>query len=413
MNKSLTLKQMGNIAKQLCILLFFVISTQNLYSQEKVVLSDQAQVSLLTNSPWDKEIYALFGHTALRVNDPLQQLDVVFNYGIFDFDSPNFMYRFVKGETDYWVAPMSFNSYMYSYKTRGVGIVQQILNLNQTEKQNIFDALVTNCLPENKIYRYNYFYDNCSTRPRDIVSNNIDGKIIYKTAKTDQSFRDLLDLYLKNQPWVKFGIDLVIGADADKIITDRQKDFLPQNLEQSFRTATIKTNEGLSKELVKETIILNKSQTSDNATSLISPTIAGFILLIIYLFISILNLKNKSLTLGKIADSILFFIAGLAGCIIFFLMFFTEHPCTNPNWNIIWLNPIQLIFACLFLIKPLIKYIYYYHFINFVLLSVLFLAWFLIPQQMNLSFIPYIIALWMRSGVNIIEYKKNRKNIKN
>lgn len=391
----------------LFILLIFFMSIQHIKAQKDVQLSESAQISLLTNTPWDGAVYALFGHTALRVYDPEQEIDLAFNYGLFDFNSPNFIYRFSKGETDYSVAYTNLNRYTFEYQMRGIGITEQILNLKQEEKQKVFEALLTNSLPENRIYRYNYFYDNCSTRPRDIIENNIDGTIVYTPTDKKQTYRNLVHECVRSQPWVMFGIDLVIGADADKTITDRQKDFLPAYLMRAYSGATIKNRDGTTRNLVlSEHDILEQTIQSASSKPVNTPLIGGVILLIISIFISYLSYKKDKVILGKIFDTSLFLIAGIAGCVIFFLMYFSVHPCTNPNWNLIWLNPLQLIFAFLFLIKSFSKAVYIYHFINFAVLTVFLLAWFLIPQYLEIAFLPYILTIAIRSGTNVLQYRK-------
>ncbi|NDV79373.1 DUF4105 domain-containing protein [Dysgonomonas sp. 511] len=378
-------------------------------------LSDSAQVSLLTSTPWNGAIYALYGHTAIRVNDTIQNIDLVYNYGVFNFNAPNFLYRFVKGETDYIVLPVHYEYYLEEYKSRGVGVVEQVFNLTQEEKQAIFDALVINSLPENRVYRYNYFYDNCSTRPRDIVEKCIKGKIEYTPTNKKQTYRDLVHEHSKAQPWSQFGIDLVIGADADKVITDRQKDFLPLYLMNAYEGAIVQ-NDTIQRGLLLSTNhLLEPAKSSLHPTGVNeyspvnSPFVAGCILLFITLLVSFIVYINKWVVLGKIYDTLLFLIAGLAGCIIFFLMFFSEHPCTNPNWNIAWLNPLQLVFALLFFVKSLSKLLNVYHFINFVVLLAFLLAWSLIPQQLEIVFIPYILSLMVRSLMNITSQKKTKK----
>lgn len=374
-------------------------------NSQNLQLSDSTKISLLTSAPWEKEVYALFGHTAIRIQDPVNQFDFVFNYGLFSFDSPNFMLRFIKGETDYMVGVEDFNRYINEYKSRGVGITEQVFNLTQEEKQAVFDALVINSLPENRVYRYNYFYDNCSTRPRDIIENNISGTIDYTPTNEKQTYRDLVHECVYVQPWVRFGIDLVIGADADKEITDRQKDFLPLYLMEAYNNANIKNADGSTRTLLSEQNDILTSPKNDTFRLIDPPLAIGCLLLVITLTISLLSYKKNYVLLGKIFDTLLFALAGVAGSIIFFLMFFSVHPCTNPNWNIIWLNPFQLIFAFFFLIKFFSKYVYYYHFINFVTLILLLLAWFLIPQYLELAFVPYILTLCVRSGVNVLQYK--------
>lgn len=417
--------------KSILISILFIlccfISTKAQTTTSTISLSDKAEISLLTSTPWDGEIYALFGHTAIRIKDTIRieslgvkSLDVVFNYGLFSFNTPNFIFRFVKGETDYIVGDVPFEYYLHEYRERGVGVFEQTLNLTQEEKQNIFDALLINSLPENREYRYNFFYDNCATRPRDIIEKHIEGKIEYTPTKEDQTYRDLLWQCIDLQPWSRFGIDLVIGADADKTITDRQKDFLPMYLMMAYEGAIIKTD-SIDRPLLKSTqniltatpdqayFTILKDDRISKKILIDSPFYIGCLLLLLTIALSFIIYNQQWYTLGKIFDSILFAVAGIGGCIIFFLMFFSEHPCTNPNWNIVWLNPLQLIFTFLFFVKKLSKYVYYYHFINFASLCLFLLAWCLIPQQLEIAFIPYILSIGLRSGMNILQYKKINK----
>lgn len=389
------------------ILSFVIISIVNVKAQS-LILSPSAKISLLTHMPSDEAVYTLYGHTAIRIQDADNKVDAVFNYGIFDFDSPNFMYRFVKGETDYMVAVVPFNYYYREYKERGVSIIEQELNLNEAEKQNISNALLTNILPENRVYRYNYFYDNCSTRPRDIIEKNIQGSVKYTSNNKTQTYRDLIHECVSSHPWIQFGIDLVIGADADKLIDDKQKHFLPIHLMTSYDGAKVVESDSLHRNLLTKTNTLLESQKNvdTSSTTTNSPLIYGCLLLAVSLIISTFTIKGKYLVWGRLYDFLLFVIFGLVGSVIFFLMFFSEHPCTNPNWNITWLNPLELVFAFLFLIKYLAKYVYYYHFINFVLLTLFVLAWFLIPQHLELAFLPFILSIWIRSGANIILRKR-------
>ncbi len=373
----------------------------------RIVLSDSAKISLLTNAPWDEAVYSLFGHTSMRVSDPARGVDLAFNFGLFNMSKSNFIFLFMKGETDYMVAPIPYDAYYQEYKERGVGIIEQEFNLTQEEKQSVFNALLINCLPENREYRYNYFYDNCSTRPRDIFEKYINGKIEYTPTNKDQTYRDLVIECTSTRQWFRFGINLVIGADADKVITDRQKDFLPRYLMNAYEGATI-TGDSIPRNLVlSTTTLLDPKPFSEDFP--VTPLYAGIILLLITLLISYVAYKKQMSVLGKVFDTILFLVAGIAGCIIFFLMFFSVHPCTNPNWNIIWLNPLQLIVALLFFVKSLTKYLSYYHFINFVALLAFLLAWCLIPQQLEIAFIPCILSIMIRLGMNVLQQKKLNK----
>ncbi|HCC85271.1 MAG TPA: hypothetical protein DEQ06_01525, partial [Porphyromonadaceae bacterium] len=178
----------------------------------QVQLNDSATVSLLTASPWNGAIYALFGHTAIRVQDDSTGIDEVYNYGFFDSSQPGFIYNFVRGRTDYILGVTSFADFIYEYRAKGQQVVEQQLNLSPAEKQKLYDALYENALPENRKYRYNYFYDNCATRPRDMVEQYCNGEIQYPPTDAPQSYRDLVHESLVNYPWYSFGIDLLIGS---------------------------------------------------------------------------------------------------------------------------------------------------------------------------------------------------------
>lgn len=382
-------------------------------------LTSDSKVSLLTCSPNDDAIYALFGHSGLRVKDDSLGIDVVFDYGIFDFSSNNFIYRFVKGETDYMVKGRHLRNFIIEYQFREMGITEQILNLTLKERQRILEALDTNVQPENSTYRYNFFYDNCSTRPRDIINSNLDGTIEFTPTAKEQTYRDLTDECLVLTPWSRFGINLVIGSGADKIITDRQKDFLPEYLFNAFETAQIRDSIGTTRNLVLSTMQLltpdggslalqQAKATGTKASN--QPLYVGILLLIISLAMSLIQLKgSRKRIITTIFDITLFLVIGLAGVVIFFLMFFSEHPCVDANWNLVWLNPLPLLFIPFFFAKSRTKYVISYHFVNFVALT-LFLAGFVfIPQVLETAFIPYILAIWLRSGCNVLDYRQRAK----
>ena len=374
-------------------------------------LSDSAQVSILTSAPWPQQVYAVFGHSAMRVNDPVQNIDWVFNYGIFDFNKPNFLYRFMAGETDYMVAAIDYKNYVREYQTRGINVFEQVINLTHSEKNKIWLFLANNSLPENRVYRYNIFYNNCTTKLTDILEDNIDGRITYPIDNKKQTFRDLVHECVDQQPWLRFGIDLIIGSGADKTITEREKMFLPAYQMNTFDYTTIdRSGESIPLVLHKATIIAakNRDEIKQNNKIFFSPLFVGLLLFTIAIICSLLDYKNRH-SIGKIFDTLLFLVAGIGGCIIFFMMFFSVHPCTSNNWNLVWLNPLEFIFAFLFFVKPLAKYVYYYHFINFVVLILFLLAWCLIPQNTELAFIPYILAIALRSAMFVYQQNKIKK----
>lgn len=387
-------------------ILFLLLFAITLSAQ--IQLSDSTKVSLLTASPWNGAVYAYYGHTAIWVQDDSTGLDAVFNYGYFDTSIPNFMWHFAKGETDYVLGVTSITQFLQEYGRKGQEVFEQELNLSIDEKRNLFDALYINALPENRRYRYNYFFDNCATRPRDMIEKYTSGDIQYPPTAKEQSYRDLLHECLKPYPWNRFGIDIILGADADKIIDVRQKMFIPEYLKNSYSGAVIV--DSTSVPLVKNELFIlsvdNKYITKCERT-IFSPLIVAFALLLLTILVSFYQRAKLGKTiLPKIYDTILFGIAGIAGVVIFFMMFFSEHPATGRNWNFVWLNLFALIFAILFWVKQMKKMVIFYHFINFAVLTLFLIFWWLIPQDLPLATIPFSMCLWIRSGASVIVSRK-------
>lgn len=368
-------------------------------SSQTIALSDSSEVSILTNSPWTEEVYGLFGHASIRVNDPAKHIDYVFNYGMFSFNKPNFIYHFAKGETDYMVAPIPYADFISEYQEKGLGVTEQLIRLTATDKQKIWDALCVNSLPENREYRYNFFFDNCATRPFDIVEKNISGKIILPKEANNPSFRELINEFLTGFEWYKFGINLVIGASADRPVTEKEKLFLPKYLHEELSKSLI-DSAGVMLPLVKSEKMLTPKVDKPAEMSVFTPIVIGWLLFFMILMLSLYQWKTRKASfLFTLVDFLLFLAAGVAGLILTFLMFFSVHPCMSPNWNYVWLQPLHLVAACLFYVKKCAKVIKYYHFINFALLTIFLLAWKLIPQGLEWSFLPFVAILWLRSAV--------------
>ncbi len=400
------MKKKHTILSILILLLF----CQSAFAQ--VQLHDSAKVSLLTASPWHGQVYALFGHTAIRVYDDSVGVDAVFNYGYFDDTQPNFYYNFIRGKTDYVLGVTTFNDFLYEYRYKGQEVVEQTLNLSTSEKQQLYEALYINALPENMRYRYDFLFDNCATRPRDMIENYTEGTIVYPETEEVQTFRDLIHGCVHYYPWTEFGIDLIIGSDADRPIDVREKMYIPAYLMNSFEGAVVDRNDSLQNNLVLNSeivVYLNNERNSPGEASVLTPIIVSFALLIITILISILQFMtlNKS-RVPVIYDTILFGLTGIGGLIIMVLMFFSEHPATNPNWNFAWMNIFALVAAILFWVNSAKNIVYFYHFINFAVLTLYILLWWLIPQQMPVATIPFALNLWTRSGSNVLILRKKR-----
>lgn len=384
--------------KYLLLLFLFLLLVP---AKAQIKLSDEAQISILTAAPSDEAVFTLYGHTAVRVKDSLHKIDLVFNYGIFDFSKPNFIYRFAIGETNYKLAAYNFQHYIIEYQMRGSEVTEQVLNFTPDEINKVWNALYINVQPENCVYRYNFFFDNCATRPVAIVEEQVDGKIKYNDPPEPQTFRDLINYCTRNNSWLTFGCDLALGSPTDRVATPHEMMFLPVYLKEEFDKATIVNLDGTERKLVKSTTRLAEELTDDDQgeKEWFTPMLCSMIIFLLVSLITYMEWKKK--TYFRLVDCILFLLAGVAGTVLFFLCFISTHPCIWPNWSIVWLQPFDLIAVILFAVKKYGKAAYYYHFINFAALTLLLVGWYFIPQHLNIAFIPLVATLWLRSGFGV------------
>ena len=302
---------------------------------------DSVEVSLLTCSPHE-EIYSLYGHTALRWHDLRSDEDLAFNWGIFNFKKPYFVLRFVFGLTDYELGGIPMKYFVKEYKSVGSSVTEQVLNLTSEEKQRLFQALLRNLQPENRIYRYNYFYDNCSTRPRDIIEQCINGELKYADREDfTPSYRDMIHICTRNHSWATFGNDMLLGVKADLATNRRQQEFLPEHLLYDFDRAHIYAN-GEYRPLVKErrTLVPAGVQVID-PDFLFSPMECACALLILSLVILVFEWRKKKTY--RLWDGLLMVAQGLVGLLLF-VMLFSQHPTTSTNLQLLLFNPLPFFF---------------------------------------------------------------------
>ena len=311
------------------------------YKPEYLAQFDSVEVSLLTCSPHE-EIYSLYGHTALRWHDLNKGEDIAFNWGVFDFRKPFFIGRFVFGLTDYELGAYPYPLFRQEYVEYGSGITEQVLDLKPEEKIALKEALVKNLQPEYKVYRYNYFYDNCSLRPRDLIERCINGKVKYAPREDYQpTYREMVHSCVRNHPWAAFGNDMLLGLKADLKTDLRQQEFLPSNLMYDFDRATIYAD-GEYRPLVKERRILVPPGVQIIERDFpLNPTECACVFLIISLII--LSIEWKRRKVFKYWDAFLMLLQGLAGCVLF-IMLFSQHPTTSTNIQIFLLNPIPFLY---------------------------------------------------------------------
>ena len=303
--------------------------------------TDSIEVSLLTCSPHE-EIYSLYGHTALRWHDLSKGDDIAFNWGVFDFHKPYFVLRFVFGLTDYELGAYPYPLFLQEYKEYGSSVTEQVLNLTTEEKLAVKQALIDNLQPENKVYRYNYFYDNCSLRPRDIIEKCVVGKVEYAPREDyAPTYREMVRSCTRNHPWGTFGNDMLLGLRADQTTDMRQQEFLPENLMYDIDRATIYAN-GEYRPLVKERRIALQSGVQIIEQDFpLTPTECACLLLILSIIIALMEWKRRKTF--KYWDAILMTVQGLAGCVLF-VMIFSQHPTTSLNLQLLLLNPLPLFF---------------------------------------------------------------------
>ena len=321
----------------LYIVLTFILSVVNAtVGAQSMTNPDSIQISLLTCSP-GKEVWAQYGHTAIRYYDKESGEDLAINYGIFSLDQTYFIPRFVLGMTDYRMGVQPMDMFLAQYSYEGRGVVEQVLNLSAEDKEVIYKALQENMKPENVVYRYNYFFDNCTTRARDMLVNHLHGKVVYPPAEEDATFRSMIHKWNNKYEWSQFGEDLLLGVNADRKTTKSEQQFLPENLRSDFDKARYN-----GKPLVKVTNVLLDAETEvAEPVFPLSPLSIALIFAVISLVIMLFSYRRQQVYWAW--DLALMLTSGLMG-IIFFVMIFSQHPCVSLNFILLFFNPLPLFF---------------------------------------------------------------------
>ncbi len=387
---------------------------------QEIAFSDSLKISLLTCSP-GSEIYAKFGHSGLRVIDYKNKYDLVFNWGLFSFQTENFYFKFIAGKTDYMLGVHNTEDFLVEYKERNSVVWEHVLNFNKQEKMKLISILMTNYKPENRMYRYNFVFDNCATRPRDLIINSVDGHILFQSTYESKTFRQSIENYVNTSTWPGFGIDIIFGIKSDRNMPQLESMFLPEVLKYEVMSAQISNvNQNSKRPLILETnTLVTNIYTPEEQLSFADQPFYVFSAILIF----ILLLSVYEVTLDKphntIFDSILLLLTGLGGVIVFYLMFFSLHPLVKYNFNILWLNPLNIIAAFLIWSKKLRIVMFFYQLVNFSLLILALVAVALSMQLFNQStFIIIAILLfrystWIyRTKKKIVRKKKFQQNVK-
>lgn len=321
------------------ILLFLILSLSVAES-----VSADVRVSVLTCSPGD-EVYSLYGHTALRYCDTSRDIDVVFNYGCFDFSTPNFVWRFVLGETDYMVGCTDFENFLPEYALRGSGVVEQVIDLSDEEARFFFGELLVNIRPGNRVYRYRYLDNNCTTKVRDKLFETLakrGGDVVYENSpEVGRTYRDALNLPSTEHPWYTFGINLLLGAGVDEPLTHVTAQFLPLNFMNALDGMSVESGDGTKGKVVAETNILLAENEKRTVRSNFTPFNASLLLLLATFIAMLCELRKRKTYWG--VDVVLMLAQGLAGSLLLFMALFSEHPAVDVNWLIVLFNPLALV----------------------------------------------------------------------
>lgn len=376
------------------LLLFFPLK---IFAQSD---SCHLRISILTATP-GAELYSTFGHSALRVTDSTHNSDIVYNYGTFNFDEPNFYIKFVRGKLPFYLSTDYFDNFIVEYQQENRGITEQVLNLTCSEKYRINELLQENLLGPNRVYKYDFTFDNCTTRLRDLIEKTTDSTVHFGEAlKMKETFRDLIHKYLNygDKQWSKLGIDILLGSKTDAIMKPREVMFLPDYLMKTFDSSTIET-----RPLVAEKHSLFKTNYSPIEKDNLKHPL--FIFTCLFVLIALLS-YSKNLFIQKFLaafDGFLFFIIGLLGILLVFMWFGTDHIMCRNNYNLLWAWPTNIVAAFYIHSKKswAKKYFILYAVFNLILLA----FWFFLPQHMNPALIPIILILILRSFIYIFHKK--------
>jgi hypothetical protein len=375
-------------------IVFLLLCIPAIAYTQPVRLSSEARISVITCGPWQNELYSAFGHSAFRVHDPAYNIDEAYNYGVFDFDQPNFYLNFARGYLYYKLGVYDYQQFQNYYIYHNRYIHEQVLNLTTEQKQKLYDYLQWNARPENQHYRYDYFYDNCATKMRDVVvkvfgdSVKFDGSYV----TTDYTIRELTDLYLVHQPWGDLGIDICLGLPMDKVAAPYEYMFLPDYVESGFDHATI-LNGDTAVSIVKQKVIVYESRAEDLPGGLPHPLYIFSAVTLLALVLTISNLRKKKLSTWF--DSLLFGVSGAIGLLLALLWFATDHKAAAQNLNLLWAIPTHLIAVIAFIKQP--KWLGPYFLLTAVITALLLAGWMVLPQKLNYSLIPVVVAIGLRA----------------
>lgn len=386
-------------------------------ARAQIAFSDSVRIGLLTCSA-GPDAYERFGHAGIRVQDlKKKDLDITFHYGVFSFNTPNFVYRFVKGETDYQLGAIYSSDFINDYHRRGLAMTQQWLRLDSAQVQDMIERLLINFRPENRTYRYSYFFDNCSTRPYRLLQAVTGQSIKYDSTWVNAiTLRQMVQQCTGTDNWLDFGIALAVAGRADIPTLYEEQLFLPDYLAGAVDHAEIPARLGDQtwyQPLVteKDTLLTMRPdiEAAIAAPDPLKPALLFAIVLVLAMIISLRQYLDKKAQLqGKPAskalcisahafDTVFFLFLGITGCIVWFLNFFSEHPAVDHNLNCFWLLPTHVIMAVLLWSKSLSRVCQIYFGITFAAVILYVILDWTLGQYCPAPFLLLLATILLRS----------------
>ena len=364
------------------------------HNNAQVNLSVYSEISIVTAGPGEA-LYEKFGHAAIRIKDPVLNLDLIYNYGVFNFNQPNFLLNFADGKMYYVLARYDFNYFLASYKKDKRWLKQQVLNLSTIEKQQLFLYLENNALIENATYPYDPFFNNCASKLKDITTVILQEKVLLNSENIQdkRTLRALMNKEITWNTWGNFGINLITGRILDRERNQLEYTYLPDYLFKTIKNGKIKRDNKISNLVKREDILLDFEEIQDT-TSLFNPLSFFTLLLFIVLLITFKDIRKQQRT--KWLDFIIFFITGIVGIVLTYFWFFSSHTTAPNNYNVLWAFLPNLIVA--FILKKAIdkKWFQKYLVVLLVCLLLVPILWSLKLQIFPITAMPILLLLLTR-----------------
>jgi hypothetical protein len=360
-----------------------------------IPLSENAEVSIITVGP-GTNLNDSFGHNGFRIRDQSRNIDVIFDYGRFDFNTPNFYLKFAQGKLLYEIGSNNFDPFFNYYKKQNRWIKEQVLNLNYSEKQALFKYLQTNIKPENKKYKYDFFYDNCATKIRDVIIEILGDKLEYKEDHITENytFRELIQKNVKANSWGSLGMDIAIGAVVDRKARPIEYQFLPQYVFEGANNAVVIRNDAEVSLVKKYNYLFEAKKQEPKSNFFLSPFFVFGCLGLCLIFITYKDFKNN--TRSRLPDMLIFLITGIVGLALLLLWVATDHTATVNNYNLLWAFPFSILFVLHIYKKFPRAWLRKYIFFLIMLLSLLAIHWTTGVQVFAVGLLPLLLALGIR-----------------